>query len=306
MCSVIPMASASKSSNFTSMRLPAGMQDLSASYLWYNFAQDVLLQFLGRDVLQLQGLDGVGEEAARALEDGVRIAHQVDELGIGEHLHQLLDAPRVRRVLAEELGAVRVPQGNLDELDKRVLEQLQLFGRDVVEEEVLLRILLLVLGEEPEIIIGVRHHVGQGELLFLGQVHGQLHVVRGALVGHQPAHVLLEEGLPPHHQVREDGLIGGVVAEMLVARKDVVHEGRAAAPMAEDEHGVVLQRFVCQQFVITLVLQGGQRGEEAADSLGQPILVAVSGVYLSPGGHRLEGFPVGSHQGVDGEFIKFE
>ena len=210
------------------------------------------------------------------------------------------------RILAEELRAVRVPQGNLDELDERVLKRLQLLRRDVVEQEVLVGILLLVLGEEPEVVIGVGHHVGQGKLFFLRQVHGQFHVVRRALVGHQPAHVLLEERLPPHHEVREDGLVGRVVAEMAVAREDVVHEGRAAAPVSQDEHGVVLQGFVGQELAVAFVLQRRQRGQQAADGLGQPVFAAVRRVDDAPGGHRLEGFPIGTYQRVDWQFIKFE
>ena len=150
------------------------------------------------------------------------------------------------RILAQELGAVRIPQGYLDEFHKDFLEHLQLFIRNVVEEEILVGILLHVLGQEPEVVIGVGHHVGQRELLFLRQVDGQLHVVGRTLVGHQPTHVLLEEGLPPHHQVWKNGLIGGVVAEVLVARKDVVHKRRTTPPMPQDEHRVVLQRLVGQ------------------------------------------------------------
>ena len=182
----------------------------------------------------------------------------------------------MRRVLAEELSAMRIPQRYLDELDEGLLEQLQFLRRDVIEQEVLLGILLLIFREEPEIIIGVGHHVGQG-----GQVYGQFHVVRRTLVGHQPAHVFLEERLSPHHQMRKDGLISGVVAEMAVTREDIVHESRTAAPMTENEERVVLQGLVGQEFFVALVLQGSQRRKQTADSLGQPILVAVGRVNSS-------------------------
>ena len=71
--------------------------------------KDILFQLFVADVLKLQGLDGIGEETARALEHRIGIAHQVDELGVGEHLDQLFHAARVGRILAQELSAVRIP-----------------------------------------------------------------------------------------------------------------------------------------------------------------------------------------------------
>ena len=188
--------------------------------------EDVGFHLRGRDVLELERLDGVGEEAAGGLEHGVGVADEIDELRIGEHLHQFAHTARVGRILTEELRAARVPQRDLDKLHKRFFEHAKLLGRDVVEEQILVGILLHVAREEPEVVVRVGHHVSQGELLLLRQVDSQFHVVCRTFVGHEPAHVFLEEGLSPHHQVREDGLIGRIVAEVAVTGEDIVHECR--------------------------------------------------------------------------------
>ena len=76
-------------------------------------------------------------------------------------------------------------------------------------------------------------------------------VVSRTLIRHQERHVLLEEGLSPQHQVREDGLIGRRESEMFVASEHVVHESRAAPPMAQDKERIHLQRFI-GQFLVTV------------------------------------------------------
>ena len=96
--------------------------------------QDVLLQFRRSNILKFQRLDSIREETARALEHRIRITHQVDELGIGEHLYQFLHTPGMRRVLAEKLRTVRIPQGNLDESGKCFLKHLQLRLAYIVEQ----------------------------------------------------------------------------------------------------------------------------------------------------------------------------
>ena len=108
-------ASCSKSSNFTSMRFP--LRD--ANFVGLVFVvelrvsrQDILHDFFLRDVLQFEGLNGIGEEGTRGFKYGVWISHQVDKLCIWEHLHQLLYAARVGRVLGEKLRAAGVPKGN--------------------------------------------------------------------------------------------------------------------------------------------------------------------------------------------------
>ena len=221
--------------------------------------EDVLLDLLVGKLLQLQRLDGVGEERARALKHGVGVAHEIDELRVGEHLDQFAHAARVGRVLREELRAARVPERNLDELRKRLLPHLQFLGRDVVEEHVFVAIFQLVFREKPEVVIRVRAHVGQRELLFLREINGQFHIVGWALVGHEPRHVFLEERLSEHHEVWKHRLIGGVVAEVLVAREHVVNERCSRAPVSEDEHGGVLQRFVGQTLLVAAFLDGRQR-----------------------------------------------
>ena len=222
-------------------------------------AEDILLQFFLRDVLQAERLDGVGEERARALKHRVGVAHQVDELSVGEHLHQFCHAARVGRVLGEELRAARVPKRNLDEFRERFLPHFQFCGVDVLKQHVLVAVFQLVLRVEPKVVVRVGHHVGEGELLLLRQVDGEVHIVGRALVGHEPRHVFLKERLPEHHEVGEDRLIGGAIAEMLVAREHVVHESRARAPMSEDKHRRMFQRLVGEEFLVAAVLNGRER-----------------------------------------------
>ena len=132
-----------------------------------------------------------------------------------------------------------------------------------------------MLREEPEIIIRVRHHICQGKFLFLGKIHLQLHIIGRTLVGHQERHVLLEERLSPKHQVRKYGLIGRIVAEMLVTREDIVHECRPATPMSENEHRVHLQRLV-RNLTVTRIFEGLQQAEQAANGFSQKIFITKS------------------------------
>ena len=131
----------------------------------------------------------------------------------------------------------------------------------------------------------------------------QLHVVGRTFVRHQPAHVLLEEGLSPHHQVREYGLVGRVVTEMLVAREYIVHEGSTAAPVSQNEYRVVFQRFVGQQLLVTAFLQGGKGGKQTAYGLGQAVFAFVGRVDGSASGNLLESFPVGSTRVLIGNLL---
>ena len=211
----------------------------------------------------------------------------------------------MRRVLAQELSAVRIPKRNLDELGKRFFEHFQFGIRNVLEQQILVGLFLGMFGQEPEVIIRIRHHVGEGEVFILRQVYGKLHIIGRTLVGHQPTHVFLKERLPPHHQVREYSLVRGVISEMLITRKDIVHEGGSASPMSEDEHRVVLQRFGCQELFILLVLQGFQYGKQAAYGFGQAILAAVIRVNRPSAHYFVECFPIGSHQRVHRQFAEF-
>ena len=246
--------------------------------------KDILFNVFVAELLKFEGLDGIGEEGAGALEYGVGIAHEVDELGVGEHAHQFLDAARVGRVFGEELRATGIPERNLNHLLEGVLPTFEFLAGDVFEEHVLVAILLHIFGEEPEVVVGVWHHIGEGKLFLLRQVNGQLHVVCGALVGHEPRHGFLEERLPEHHEVGEDGLVGGAVAEMFVAGEHVVYKRGARAPMAEDEYGVLLHGFVGQEFLVAFVLKGFEDGEQAADGFGQQVLAAPFAVNVASGG----------------------
>lgn len=194
--------------------------------------QNVDLHLLLAEVLQFERLNGIVVETARTFEHGVRITHQVDELRIREHLDQSLNTAGVRRILGQILGAAGVPERNLDQFQERFLEHTEFFGRNLLERQILVAIFLHAFREEPEVVVGIRHHVRQGKLFFLRQIGSQLHVVGRTLVGHQPAHGLLEHRLSEHHQMRKHGLIGRGVAEMFVLGENVVHERRAAAPVS--------------------------------------------------------------------------
>ena len=164
---------------------------------------------------------------------------------------------------------------------------------DIVEKQIAVAIFEHMLRKEPEVIIRVRHHIRQGKFLFLGEIHLQLHIIGRTFVGHQERHVLLEERLSPEHQVREYGLIGRIVAEMLVAREDIVHESRPATPMSENEHRVHLQRLA-RNLAVTRIFERLQQAEQAANGFRQEIFVTKSLVDRFIGCHGLERFPVGS------------
>ena len=208
--------------------------------------QYVLLQLRRSDILKFQRLDSIRKETTRTFKHRIRIAHQVDELGIREHLHQFLHTSRMRRVLTEELSSMRIPQGNLDKLGECFFKYPQLCFAYIIKQQILICIFLLVLRQKPEIVVGIRHHIRQCKLFFLRQVHSQLHIIRRTLVGHQPAHILLEERLPPHHQMRKYGLISCVIAKVLITREHIMHESCSAAPVPEDKNRIMFQRLGSQ------------------------------------------------------------
>ena len=268
--------------------------------------EDVGLDLLVGDVFQAQGLDGVGEEATGALEDRVGVAHQVDELRVGIHLDQRAHPPRVRGVLAEELRPAGIPERDLDEAFEHGLEDGPLLLGDRVEEEVALAIVHPVFREIPEIVIGIGHHVREGEFFLLGQVDLQFHVVGRPFVGHEEGHVFLEKRLAPEHEVGEDGLVGRRVAEMLVAGEDVVDERRAAPPMAQDEERVVLDGPRGATLLVAAVLEWFQEAQEAADAFREEVFSPKALVDFPSGGDGLEGGPVGAHQRVDRQLAEFD
>ena len=254
----------------------------------------ITFDLLVGDVLQTERLDRISKEAARAFEHRIRISFQIDKFSIREHFHQGLHTSRMRRILAQELGPFRIPEGNLDQFEERFLKHFPLVFADIVEKQITVAIFEHMLREEPEIIIRVRHHICQGKFLFLGKIHLQFHIIGRTLVGHQERHVLLEERLSPKHQVREYGLIGRIVAEMLVTREDIVHECRPATPMSENEHRVHLQRLV-RNLTVTRIFEGLQQAEQAANGFSQKIFITKSFVDRFIGCHSLERFPVSTH-----------
>ena len=196
------------------------------------------------DRLEHQGLDCMREEIPRALEDRVGIALEVDELRVGEHLEQRPDTPRVRRVFAQVLRPTGVGERYFYQLEEGILELLSLCLGNLLERQEAVAIFHHPRGEEPEIIVGRRHHIGKRKLLLLRQIHLQLHVVGRPVVRHQERHILLEKRLPPKHKVGEDGLVRRRVAKVLVARKNIVDKRRTAPPVPEDKQRVHFQRLV--------------------------------------------------------------
>ena len=148
-----------------------------------------------------------------------------------------------------------IPQRNLYQLRKYFFKHLQLRIRDIVKQQILVSIFLLIFRQEPKIIISIRHHVCQCKFFFLRQVYCQLHVVRRTFIRHQPTHILLEERLSPHHQMRKHGLIGRIIAKMLITGEYIVHKSSSAPPVPQNKHRIMLQRLIRQQLLITFVLQ---------------------------------------------------
>ena len=101
-------------------------------------------------------------------------------------------------------------------------------------------------------------------------------------------------------------LVCRVVAEVLVAGKDVVHERRARPPVSENENRIVEQGAVGQHLAVALFLDGGKRREQAADGLCQAVLAPVGRIDITAFRDGLERMPVGADQCVDGEFVEFE
>ena len=265
---------------------------------------EILHKLLFGKILQLQRLDGIAEKAPRALENRVRIAFEIDELGIREHLEQRLNTSGVRRILAEELLSVRVPQRDLDQFEKLLLEDAPLLFGDRIEQQITLGIIQPMFGKKPEVVVAVRHHAGERELLLLRQIDLQLHVVGWTMIRHEKRHVLLEERLSPHHEMRENGLIRSGESEMAVAGEDVVDESRPAAPMSEDEQRFHLDRLV-SKFAETFFFKRTCQIEQAAEHLRQSKLVPISLVNGLPCRNLPKGVNVCTNQCRDRQLAEF-
>ena len=268
--------------------------------------KDILLQLFIADILQFQRLDCIGKETACRFKYRIRITHQVDKLGVREHFHQFFHPARMRRVLAEELRTLGIPQRNLDQFCEYLFKHFQFFVRDIIKQQILVRIFLLIFRQEPEIIIGIRHHVRQCKLFLLRKIHCQLHIIRRTLVRHQPAHILLEERLSPHHQMREYGLISCVIPKMLVAGEHVMYKSSSTPPVSQNEYRIMFQRLIGQQLFVAFILQCSQRRKQAAHRFRQPVLAFISSINITAGSDCLKRFPVGTYQRINRKFIKFK
>ena len=211
----------------------------------------------------------------------------------------------MRRVLAEKLRTLGVPQRNLDQFREYLFKYFQFLVADIIKQQILVRIFLLIFRQEPEVIIGIRHHVRQGKLFLLRKIHSQFHIISRTFVRHQPAHILLEERLSPHHQMREYGLVSRIIAKMLIARKYVMYKSRSTPPMSQNEYRIMFERLICQQLFVTSILQCGQRRKQAAHRFSQPIFPFISSINITTGSDRLKRFPVGTYQRINRKFIKF-
>ena len=78
-----------------------------------------------------------------------------------------------------------------------------------------------------------QHH--HGELFFLRAIEADRHVVLRALLGQQHLHHPVEMPLGQEEMMREEALIGGRISEVRIDREQIVQQGRAGAPMADDE-----------------------------------------------------------------------
>ena len=267
--------------------------------------QNILFKLLITDILQLQRLNGISKETTCTFENSIRITHQIDKLSIGEHLDKLFHTSRMRRILTKKLSSLRIPKRDFYQFDESLLKHFQFFLCNIIKQQIFIGILLLIFGQEPEIIIGVGHHICQSKLLFLRKVDGKLHIVRGAFVRHQPAHVLLKERLPPHHEMRKYSLVCRVVTEMLVAGENIMHKRSPATPMSQNEYRIMLQGLICQELFITSVLQRSQSGQQAADSFCQPILAFVGSTDVTTARYILECFPICAYQCVYRKLVEF-
>ena len=160
----------------------------------------------------------------------------------------------MRRILAKELSSLGIPQRNLNQLREYLFKHLQFGIRYIIKQKILIGILLLIFRQEPEIIICIRHHVRQSKLLFLGKIHCQFHIIRRTLIRHQPTHILFEERLSPHHQMRKYSLISSVIPKMLVTREHIMYKCSSTSPVSQNEHRIMLQRLISQQLLVTPVL----------------------------------------------------
>ena len=216
--------------------------------------KDIFLQLFIANILQLQRLNRICKETACRFEYSIRVTHQVDKLSIREHFHQFLHPSGMRRVLTKKLSTVSIPQRNLNQFSEHLFKHLQFGIRYVIKQKIFISVLLLILRQKPEIIIGIRHHVRQSKLLFLGKIHCQFHIIRRTFIRHQPTHILFEERLSPHHQMRKYSLISSVIPKMLVTREHIMHKCSSTPPVSQNEHRIMLQRLISQQLLVTPVL----------------------------------------------------
>ena len=118
------------------------------------------------------------------------------------------------------------------------------------------------------------------------------------MVGHQESGEGFQEPLHGHHIVGENGLVRCGVSESGVMGKDVMDICRATAPMTQNKHGIMLQRFVGQEFPVPAFLQGDKDAQQPAHTFGKGIFYAFVGCHIAAADYGPESFPVCAYQGI--------
>ena len=125
----------------------------------------------------------------------------------------------------------------------------------------------------------------------------------GRLSGIKESHVLLEERLPPEHQVREYRLVRRGITEMLIAGEDIMNKSRTTPPMPQDKQGVHLQRLI-SQFLEPAILDRLQGAQQAANT-GRKAILPLKPLSICCR-HLPERIPIRPDQRIDRQLIKLQ
>ena len=102
----------------------------------------------------------------------------------------------------------------------------------------------------------------------------------------------------------EYGLVRGRITEIVILRKDVVHKGRPASPMSENENRIVVEFVRPQLLLKPAVLDRRQQTQQPAYALRQIILGTLVRSYLLTTRHFFKRFPIGTYQRIDRKFAE--
>ena len=108
----------------------------------------------------MQRDDGIREKTPGRFEYRIRIPHQIDKFGIGEHFQDFFHLAGMRGILAEKLAALGIPEGDFNQFQECLPEHPVFFGSSCFHGQKPIAIFQHILRQKPEIIIGARHHIG--------------------------------------------------------------------------------------------------------------------------------------------------